>query len=264
MSNERNGEFPPCENVLSGGLLQLCRGDARVNDIISPRFDEVVTQLAAYIEQIELYNPAWGLVGTNDRQELVVRHILDSLAPLGIISRFLDDCGKVTGTARVADVGSGAGLPGIPLAIALPGVQFSLIERGGRRANFLRIAQTALNLAEGNLGPVGSRCRVTNIAVEEAEMEKVKSGRFNVVTFRAFRPLEPKIFKKLIRLCAPGGGATKGGVLAAYKGRREKAVAEMTALENALPVIAGRWEILPCPVPLLDEERHLVLIDSND
>jgi 16S rRNA (guanine527-N7)-methyltransferase len=234
---------------LSGGLLQLCRGDTRVNDLIAPRFDEVVTQLAAYIGQIELYNPAWGLVGTNDRRELVVRHILDSLAPLGIISGLLTESGLAAGTARVADVGSGAGLPGIPLAIALPLVQFTLIERGGKRANFLRIAQTALNLA--------------NIAVEEAEMEKVKPGRFNVVTFRAFRPPEPKIFKKLIRLCAPGGGATKGGVLAAYKGRREKAVAEMTALENALPDVAGRWEILPCPVPMLDEERHLVLIERN-
>jgi 16S rRNA (guanine527-N7)-methyltransferase len=236
--NERDEGFPDCDEVLSSGLLQLCGDDTRVNDIIMPRFNEVITQLAAYIGQIELHNPAWGLVGTSDRRELVVRHILDSLAPLGIISGLLAEGGLADGMARVADVGSGAGLPGIPLAIALPQVQFTLIERGGRRANFLRIAQAG----------------IANIAVEEAEMEKVKPGRFNAVTFRAFRPLEPKIFKKLVRLSVPDG------VLAAYKGRREKIVEEMTALENALPDVAGGWEILPCPVPLLDEERHLVLI----
>ena len=226
--------LPP--KILSEGLRQFCKNDPRIDRLIAPCFNEIIASLTVYIEQIELYNPAWGLVGTRDRKEFIIRHILDSLAPLGIISRFLAD----DGSARVADVGSGAGLPGFPLAITLPGVQFTLIERSGRRANFLRITQAALGLA--------------NTAVEEAEMEKVVPGRFNVVTFRAFRPLEPKIFKKLLRLC------TDGGVLAAYKGRCEKINAEMAALRNVLPDVAGRWEILPCPVPMLEEERHLVII----
>ena len=223
-------------DVLSDGLWRLCQNDPHIDRLIAPRFSEIYTSLAVYIEQIELHNPAWSLVSTNDRKELIIRHILDSLAPLGIISCYLAD----DGSARAADVGSGAGLPGFPLAIALPHVQFTLIERGGRRANFLRITQETLGLA--------------NTAVEEAEMEKVKPDRFNVVTLRAFRPLEPKIFKKILRLCF------KGGVLAAYKGRREKINMEMTSLEDALPDVADQWEILPCPVPMLEEERHLVVI----
>jgi 16S rRNA (guanine527-N7)-methyltransferase len=104
----------------------------------------------------------------------------------------------------------------------------------------LRGVQAALNLS--------------HIGVEEAEMEKAPPGRFALVTFRAFRPLEPKIYKKLFRLCG------EGGCLAAYKGRREKIQAEMTALEEAVPGVAGHWECIPCPVPFLDEERHVVVV----
>jgi 16S rRNA (guanine527-N7)-methyltransferase len=141
----------------------------------------------------------------------------------------------------IADVGSGAGLPGIPLAIVMPTMEFTLIERMGRRAGFLRNIQAALGLS--------------NVSIEEAEMEKVR-GRFDMVIFRAFRPLESKIFKALSRLCATGG------VLAAYKGRREKTENEIAALEKLQPDIAGRWSITPCPVPLLNEERHLLLISK--
>jgi 16S rRNA (guanine527-N7)-methyltransferase len=225
-------------NLLSDGLLQLCRGDTFIDSLISPRHDEVFSLLNRYIAEIELHNPALCLVGTNDRQELIVRHILDSLAPLGIISRRIPTARQLL----IADVGSGAGLPGIPLAIALPSAAFTLIERKGRRAGFLRSVQAALNLS--------------HVSVEEAEMEKAKPGRFTLVTFRAFRPLEPKIYKKLFRLCG------EGGCLAAYKGRREKIQVEMSALEEAVPHIAGHWECIPCPVPFLDEERHIVVVNK--
>ena len=239
-------------DILSAGLLCLSKNDPRADNIITPRFDKIVTLLNAYINEIEKHNPAYGLVGTSDRRGLVLRHVLDSLSPLGIFSRFFgnDNATHIAGgKIHIADVGSGAGLPGIPLAIVLPEARFTLIERGGRKAKFLRNTQKTLGLA--------------NITVEEAEMEKAKPGRFSIVTFRAFRPLDPKIFKKLSRLCVAGNGVANGAVnsvLAAYKGRHEKITAEMTALENVVPGLAGRWEVLPCPVPGLDEERHLVLI----
>jgi 16S rRNA (guanine527-N7)-methyltransferase len=232
--------------LLSDGLLQLCRGDTFIDGLITPRRDEIFSLLSRYIAEIETHNPALSLVGTNDRQELIIRHILDSLAPLGIISRKIGlthaQKSSIARQLSIADVGSGAGLPGIPLAIALPSAEITLIERKGRRAGFLRDVQAALNLS--------------SVSVEEAEMEKAKPGRFDLVTFRAFRPLEPKIYRKLFRLCG------EGGCLAAYKGRREKIQAEMSALEGAVPHIAGHWECLPCPVPFLDEERHLVVISG--
>jgi len=217
-------------DLLSQGLSRLCRDDSDAEKLIAPRRDVIFSLLTQYITEIEQYNPALSLVGTNDRQELIVRHILDSLAPLGIISRLL------AGNRTIADVGSGAGLPGIPLAIAMPDAAFTLIERKGRRAGFLRHIQETLGL---------------DVAVEEAEMEKAKpAGRFALVTFRAFRPLDPKILKGLFRLCA------EGGTLAAYKGRREKIEAEIAALE--IPC-----QIIPCPVPFLDEQRHLVCLKKK-
>ena len=219
--------------LFSAGLTQLCRNDSIVNDCITPRCEEIIVLLAHYIAEIEQVNPVLKLVGTNDRRELIVRHILDSLAPLGII------CGTCD-TRHIADIGSGAGLPGIPLAIALPDSRITLIERMGRRAGFLRHIVKALDLG--------------NVYIEEAEMEKIPRGRFSTVTFRAFRPLEPKIFKKLSRLCGDGG------TLAAYKGRKCRAESEMAELEKSLPHLAGCWELLPCPVPMLDEERHLLVV----
>jgi 16S rRNA (guanine527-N7)-methyltransferase len=232
------------EALLPAGLDALARGDEDISRILAGRMDGVIGQLNNYIEEIERFNPAYGLVGAKDRRELVVKHILDSLAPLGILSRLLGG-GAVSGPTPasgpplVADVGSGAGLPGIPLAIALPGARFTLIERMGRRIGFLQNTQAVLALG--------------NLEVEEGELEKALPGRFDLVVFRAFRPLEGPILRFLLRLLRDGG------CLAAYKGRREAAEAEMGA---SYP--AGPWEILPCPVPFLDEERHLVVIRPMD
>ncbi|MCL2044553.1 MAG: 16S rRNA (guanine(527)-N(7))-methyltransferase RsmG [Treponema sp.] len=231
--------MPTNEDILSNGLLALCQNDPVIACIVTPRHDAIITLLEQYITRIEIFNPALKLVGTNDRRDLIVKHILDSLSPLGIIA-----CQNKG--LHIADIGSGAGFPGIPLAIALPDIQFTLIERKNRRAVFLRNTREAL-VAGGCNG-------LSNVTVEEAEMEKVKPGRFSLVTFRALCPLDRKIYKKLSRLC------TDGGVLAAYKGRRQKTEDEITALEKVLPFVAGRWKLLPCPVPMLDEERHLLLI----
>jgi 16S rRNA (guanine527-N7)-methyltransferase len=191
--------------------------------------------LHKYTEEIELFNPAYGLVKVKDQNELVVKHLLDSLAPAGIISNL------ITGrTPKIADAGSGAGLPGIPLAICLPQLNFTLIERMGRRAGFLRDAVAVLGLI--------------NVTVEETEMEKAAPVRFDVVVFRAFRPLEPPILKGLFRLLEPGGA------LAAYKGRRQAVEEEMAEAEKLMPHLAGKWESIPLKVPFLDEERHIVII----
>jgi 16S rRNA (guanine527-N7)-methyltransferase len=132
-------------------------------------------------------------------------------------------------------VGSGAGLPGIPLALALREYPFTLIEKMGRRASFLRYALALLGLP--------------NTAVEEAPLEKAAPRRFSLVTFRALRSLEPALLKALFRLLEPEGA------LAAYKGRRAVIDGELRPLEALCT-----WEIIPLTVPFLDEERHLVVI----
>jgi len=221
------------ETLLSQGIEALCQMDVDIDRIIAPRCGEINSLLLRYIKEIELFNPAYGLVGTNDSEELVIKHILDSLAPLGIISRLLAE----TENAQIADAGSGAGLPGIPLAIALPNCRVTLIERMGRRAGFLWNTVAALNLS--------------NVTVEEGEIEKT-AGRFSLVTFRAFKPLEPKLLAALFKACG------ESGIIAAYKGRREKIKQEMTPLENR-----AQWEALPYCVPFLNEERHLLVIKAK-
>jgi len=236
--------------------------------------------LARYGEEIELWNPAYGLVGA-EGDELVVKHLLDSLAPLAIIRGLLDrvaearglpdgggagasevrgaatvpapggatfgaawaaaaDSGAPAGSAgpatlRLADLGTGAGLPGIPLALAMPDVEVSLVERMGRRVRFLENERAVLGLA--------------NVQIQEREVERAE-GRFDLLTFRAFRPFERKLFKRVFALCEPDG------FVVAYKGRRDKAEAE-------LPEIAGLFssaEILPVAVPFLTDERCVVVL----
>jgi 16S rRNA (guanine527-N7)-methyltransferase len=225
------------DTILQEGLALLCRGDQDIDALLGSNTARSLTLLNSYIEEIERFNPTLSLVGATDRRELVVRHILDSLAPLGILRRLLD--GRRGSPLPIADAGSGAGLPGIPLAIAMPNCRFTLIERKTRRAVFLRNTLSALGLP--------------NAEAEEREMEKAGLNRFDLITFRAFRPLDAHILKGLFRLLAPGG------VLAAYKGRQEKIAAEMGAAGE----LVGSWEAIPCLVPFLDDERHLVIIPAK-
>ena len=223
------------KSLLAQGIESLCKGDEEIERLIAPRSEKIISLLEKYINEIKFFNPAYGLVGTNDHDELVIKHILDSLAPLGIIFRLLAET-ETAERPQIADAGSGAGLPGIPLAIALPACDFTLIERMGRRTNFLWNTKAALGLS--------------NITVEENELEQTEGGRFSMVTFRAFKPLEPKLLKTLFNVCA------EGGVIAAYKGRREKIEEEMAPIKDA----CGMWEAVPCTVPFLEEERHILAI----
>ena len=262
------------EKILLEGIEFLRKSDEEINRLIISRVDDFISRLVLFLNEIELFNPAYGLVGTNDTQELIVKHILDSIAPLGILSRLLknhafrsqrpDDRAYPVPENMIADAGSGAGLPGIPLAAAMPDARFTLIERMGRRAGFLLNTKAVLSLS--------------NITVEENELEKTE-GCFDLVTFRAFKPLEPKLLKTLYKICKPSG------IIAAYKGKREKIESEMTLLamnneqgtEEKKQLAANntrfqncgnqgienktlRWEAIPYTVPFLDEERHLLVI----
>jgi 16S rRNA (guanine527-N7)-methyltransferase len=201
-----------------------------LGDFLSGRFETVLDLLERYIAEIELFNPLYKLVGTQNRQELIVKHILDSLSGLGLMLPYLD------AALPIADAGSGAGLPGVPLAICLPQCRVTLIERMGRRAGFLRNVQAVLGLS--------------NIVIEEMSIEESGANRFNIIAFRAFKPLDEKLLANLSRLLIPGG------VLIAYKGRKDAVLREMAAIEPFLI----RGELFPIRVPFLDEERHIAVL----
>jgi 16S rRNA (guanine527-N7)-methyltransferase len=210
----------PEKDALSLGLESLG---------LPPR-GELRDRLGLYVSEIERLNPSLGLVGASG-EELVVKHILDSLAPLGAILALLGS----KAAPRIADLGTGAGLPGIPLALALPEASVDLIDRMTRRTDFLR---EVLDLI-----PVG------NARVVEAQVEHLR-GEYDLVTFRAFRPFERKLFKRVFALC------DTDGFIAAYKGRADKARSELAVIEG----LYASAQVLPIEVPLLADERCLVVM----
>jgi len=225
------------DELLARGIDALLEQDRRLHAFFSEQERSRLQEtLEAYVRELELFNPAYGLVGTESHEELIIKHILDSLAPLGPILRALDRDGSAPHSLSIADAGTGAGLPGLPLACALSSFQFTLIERMGRRIGFLQNTLAVLGLE--------------NVRLEQADIEKARSGPFDLITFRAFRPLEPPILKALLKLLKPEG------VLGAYKGRLEKIREEMAPIESLI----GSWEAIPVQVPFLNEERHLVVI----
>ena len=183
-------------------------------------------QLVAYVELLHKWNKAYNLTSVRDPNEMLVRHILDSIvvAPHLTGSRFID-------------VGTGPGLPGIPLAIVLPQAQFILLDSLGKRVRFLRQVQHELKLE--NVTPVQSR-------VEEFPAEPPFDG----VISRAFASLTD-----MVSWChhLPG----EEGRFYALKGvLPEDEIAQLPAdffVEN----------ITKLQVPQLEGERHLVTIKPN-
>lgn len=202
--------------------------------------------LSRYLAEIELWNPTYGLVNASG-EELVVKHILDSLAPWKMLEGLLVGFPRI-GEATLTDLGTGAGLPGIPLALAMPARRVRLVERMGKRVTFLESMKALL--------------RLDNVEIVESEAERAP-GPHAVTVFRAFRPFaETKLFRAVWANTAPGGA------FAAYKGRRATAAEEILALagDKALradPAFAAALEgaeIIPLSVPFLADERCLVVI----
>ena len=120
-------------------------------------------KLAAFIELLLHWNRVHNLTGIRDREELIDRHLVESLALKALVDG-----------ETVADIGSGGGLPGIPLAIVLPGCRFTLIESRRKRASFLRHAAATLAL--------------TNVAVAHSRAEDLEAPPFATVLARAVAP----------------------------------------------------------------------------
>jgi 16S rRNA (guanine527-N7)-methyltransferase len=179
--------------------------------------------LLDYVALLGKWNRTYNLTAIRDPLAMVAHHLLDSLSVLPHLPLQADG-------ARLADAGSGAGLPGIPLAIARPQWRVALAESSQKKAAFLR--QAAIELALGNL------------EVHEGRVEAWRpQPLFDLVISRAFVALG-EFLATCRHLVAPGG------VLAAMKG------AAPEDLRAGCSVIRLR-------VPLLDAQRHLVLCPAS-
>ncbi|AMG92494.1 16S rRNA (guanine(527)-N(7))-methyltransferase RsmG [Citrobacter amalonaticus] len=188
--------------------------------------DHQKNQLIAYVEMLHKWNKAYNLTSVRDPNEMLVRHILDSI----IVAPHLQG-------ERFIDVGTGPGLPGIPLSIVLPQAHFTLLDSLGKRVRFLRQVQHELKL--DNITPVQSR-------VEEFPAEPPFDG----VISRAFASLND-----MVSWChhLPG----EKGCFYALKGQLpEDEIA-------SLPPVFCVESVVKLQVPNLEGERHLVVIKPN-
>ncbi|ECG8596178.1 16S rRNA (guanine(527)-N(7))-methyltransferase RsmG [Salmonella enterica subsp. salamae] len=188
--------------------------------------DHQKTLLVAYVDMLHKWNKAYNLTSVRDPAEMVVRHILDSI----VVAPYLQG-------QRFIDVGTGPGLPGIPLAIVLPDAHFTLLDSLGKRVRFLRQVQHELKLE--NITPVQSR-------VEAYPSEPPFDG----VISRAFASLND-----MMSWChhLPG----EKGRFYALKGQLPED--EIASLPDGFNVES----VEKLRVPQLEGERHLVIIKSN-
>lgn len=184
--------------------------------------------LLAYLALLLRWNRAYNLTAIREPGEMVRKHLLDSLAMHASVDAIAARGGAL------ADLGTGAGLPGIPLAIAKPGLQVALVESNGKKARFMREALRTLGLR--------------NARVVESRIEAVdEPGRFDAITARALATL-PLILELGGHLLAPGG------VLLAMKGA-------VPAGEIAgLPAGWQLADVRPLTVPGVEAARHLVVV----
>jgi len=183
-------------------------------------------QLVAYVDMLNKWNKAYNLTSVRDANQMLVRHILDSI----VVAPYLQ------GT-RFIDVGTGPGLPGIPLSIVRPECHFILLDSLGKRVRFLKQVQHELKL--DNITPVQSR-------VEDFPAEPPFDG----VISRAFASLDD-----MLSWChhLPG----EQGRFYALKGLVPDD--EIAQLHSELVVES----VVKLQVPQLEGERHLVIIKLN-
>ncbi len=188
-----------------------------------------------YEELIEEWSKHTNLISSNSREALVARHLLDSLSCLAM--------NHISPGDRVVDIGTGAGLPGIPVKIAEPGISLTLLEASAKRAKFLEYT-----LGELGLKDVRIACyRAEEFAHIEAERES-----YDIALARAVAPM-PTLLEYALPLLKTGGA------LIAQRGKNAKA--EMQSASFADAQLGGEVEsIKRIRVPYLSATRHLVIV----
>jgi 16S rRNA (guanine527-N7)-methyltransferase len=209
--------------------LKLVHG---LQDLSLSLTDTQIEQLVHYVLLIEKWNKVYNLTAIRDPMEMVTLHILDSLSVLEII--------KSMRAATLLDVGAGAGLPSIPLAICLPELHIVAIDAVQKKVSFMRHAK-------GELG-------LTNFSVEVGRVEKFDKNKvglpsgFDLIISRAFSEigLFVHLTRHLIKI---------NGMWLAMKGIVPAHEFEKTQLKPQ--------EVIKLNVPNLDAERHLILLKKS-
>ena len=207
----RNTGFVDPGELLEDGLQELGLEELLDGDNL----------LMEYVTELMNWNRVYNLTSVRKPTDIITRHILDSLSVLPYLRG-----------DRILDIGTGAGLPGIPLAIACPEREFVLLDSSSKK---LRFVQQTLGILE-----------LDNVTLENSRVEEYRPEvLFDTIICRAFSDL-PEFYRNAARLCSPDGR------MLAMKG-----VYPMTEVE-CLEDKAVLDEVISLKVPGLDAERHLV------
>jgi 16S rRNA (guanine527-N7)-methyltransferase len=188
-----------------------------------PLADQHVQKLIRLLDELDEWNQRMNLTAIHERSQQITKHLLDSLS----IHAHIDG-------SRVLDIGTGAGFPGLPLAIVMPEIHFTLLDSTAKKLKFIQHVAALLEIP--NVETVHTR----------AESFRPKE-RFHSIVSRAVGPIESFV-KWSGHLCAGGGR------LLAMKGRYP--TDELTKVPNGWKLAA----VHRLTIPGLDEERHLVEI----
>lgn len=202
------------EQRLTDGLAQLG----------VPADENLIGALVRYLELIQEWNRAYNLTRITAMDDMALRHILDSVTAQPYLRG-----------GAILDAGTGAGLPGIPLALLEPARRFTLVDSVGKKLRFLH--------------QVVSDLRLTNVSLVQARLEAYSAaGQFDTVVCRALASLADFI-------AACGRLAAPGGRLLAMKGRRP---------DDELAALPAPWRassVDRVQVPGLDAERHIIVLE---
>lgn len=195
----------------------------------TPITPEQADALLAYQALLQRWNKVYNLTAIRDPAQMLVQHLLDSLAVLGPLDRWLAESGAKA--PRLLDVGSGGGLPGVVIAVLRPALTVTCVDTVGKKATFVR--------------QVSAELRLPNLQARHARVEDLAEPPFDLITARAFASLADLV--ALTRpLLAPGA------CWMAMKGQHP--IAEIAAL----PVDVELFHVEPLQVPGLGAERCLI------
>jgi len=199
----------------------LIEGSQRMDLALS---DQVIDQLMTYLDLVEKWNRVYNLTAIREREEMIKLHFLDSLSIL-----------KHVHVKNILDVGSGAGFPGIVLAITKPELKVTVMDSVNKKTTFMQQVKSELSLT--NLDVVNSR-------VEDYQPTTL----FEAVTSRAFSNL-----KNMMSLTQHT--LQKEGVWLAMKSKDVKQ--EVEAFEK------NQYTLIPLEVPFINAERYLVILKKD-
>ena len=199
----------------------LIEGSQRMDLALS---DQVIDQLMTYLDLVEKWNRVYNLTAIREREEMIKLHFLDSLSIL-----------KHVHVKNILDVGSGAGFPGIVLAITKPELKVTVMDSVNKKTTFMQQVKSELSLM--NLDVVNSR-------VEDYQPTTL----FEAVTSRAFSNL-----KNMMSLTQHT--LQKEGVWLAMKSKDVKQ--EVDAFEK------NQYTLIPLEVPFINAERYLVILKKD-